>query len=101
MKLSKEEITNTICASVSTLTQDWSLDIAVVPETQLVQELGFSSMEFIDLLATLETRFQRKFPYEQLMTTDEGGYRQELTVSELSMFVYDNFDVARAPHGAV
>lgn len=101
MKPPLNEITELVIKSVNGITQSWNLDVTTVPKTKLIDELGFSSMEFIDLLATLEARLQQKLQYERLLMTDQGTYRQELTIEELSNFIYENFDQVRPTAGAV
>ena len=54
MKPSQQEITETVCKIVKRITEDWNLDAAIVPETRLIAELGFTSIDVIDLLASLE-----------------------------------------------
>jgi acyl carrier protein len=95
------EIIEMAISSVNDITRSWSLDVTTLPETKLVDELGFSSMEFIDLLATLETRLQQKLQYERLIMTDQGTYRQELTVKELCTFIHETFDQTRPAPGPV
>ncbi len=95
MKPQLHEITELILSSVMLITQGWHLEVVATLDTKLIDELGFSSLEFIDLLSTLETRLQHKVPYDRLMIHEDGSYRQELTIKELAAFVEENYDVPR------
>lgn len=98
---SEQEISGTICDIVSNIIKDWGLDAEINAETLLIQDLGFTSMDTIDLIATLETRYQRKLPYEALVTNEDGSYRSELAIKELGEFVHLNFNNARPESLAV
>ena len=98
---SEQEIIGTICGIVKNIMKDWGLDAEVDDGTLLIQDLGFTSMGIIDLIATLETRYQRKLPYESLVTFADGSYRSELAVKDLAEFIQKNFDVARPDSIAV
>jgi acyl carrier protein len=91
----EQEIIATIREIVKNIMQDWGLDAEVGTGTLLIKDLGFTSMDIIDLIATLETRYQRKLPYETLVTSADGSYRNELAVKELAEFIRQNFDVTR------
>ena len=88
MKPTPEQIAETIVTTIVNVTQDWSLSANVGPETRLVAELGFTSMDVIDLFAMLDMAFQVKLPFEQFVIAGASGeYRQEMTVAELAAFV--------------
>jgi acyl carrier protein len=101
MKPSHETILGTISSVVAGITRDWGVDSEPTATTRLNGDLGFTSMDVIDLFATLEVKFQRKLPYEAFITVEGGGYRSELTLGELADFVNDNFDNTRPDPTAV
>ena len=96
-----QEIFDTICTIVREITEEWNVEADIAGDTRLIAELGFTSMDVIDLLASLETKLGRKLPYEKLVVLEDGGYRQELTVADLTDFVYHNLEVTRDLPGAV
>ena len=69
--------------------------VQVYPHTKLVEDGQLSSLDFIELLARLEMHFRRRLPFDALMITSCGQYRQELTIQELTTFVYEMFDKQR------
>lgn len=101
MKPSQEQTVDIVCGVVSNVIEDWGLDATLSPETCLVSELGFTSMDMIDVVSTLETQLRRKLPYEELVMLPEGGYREDISIGELATFVYDNYDVTRTEAGAI
>src|SRR5262249_37879454 len=100
MKPTREEISERTCRIVQQIVDDWGLEASPVNDTRLIADLGFTSMDIIDLLASIETQLGRKLPYERLIVIEGGGYRQELTVADLVAFIDENYDISRAAPGA-
>ena len=97
MKPDRAQITETVIATVTNITQDWNLSADVRPETRLISELGFTSMDAIDLFAMLDIAFHSKLPFEQFAVVGANGeYRQEFTVAEVAEFVDTHFDAPRS-----
>jgi acyl carrier protein len=101
MKPTHDAIVATVSTVIGNIIKDWGLDAELGPATRLNADLGFTSMDVIDLFATLEITFQRKMPYESFITAEGGGYRSELTIGELSDFIDRNFDVRRTEPSAI
>lgn len=97
----KAELTNMINGIVNQIVADWGMEATVHNDVRLIGDLGFTSMDVIDLLASIETQLRRKLPYERLVVLTGGGYRQELTVEEIVAFVQANYEASRAAPGAV
>ncbi|MBP6716523.1 MAG: acyl carrier protein [Acidobacteria bacterium] len=93
----RTQITDTVIATVTNITQDWSLSADVRPDTRLISELGFTSMDAIDLFAMLDIAFQSKLPFEQFAVVGANGeYRQEFTIADVAEFVDTHFETPRA-----
>ena len=101
MKPSLPEIEQTIAAAVAEAIRDWGVDVELEPSTRLIADVGFTSMDTIDLFARLDVLFQRKFPYEPFITAEGGGYRSEITIGELAAFIDQSFDTPRAESPAL
>jgi acyl carrier protein len=95
------EIDATVTDVVRGITKDWGIAANFVRDTRLAADLGFTSMDTIDLFATLEMRFKRKFPYESFIVVEGGGYRPDLSIGELADFVHAHFDTGRPDPSAV
>jgi acyl carrier protein len=73
-------------------TAAWDLDDEPIEDTTtLIADLGFSSVDLIHLMASIEMHFHRKFPYDEIIMKD-GQYVDDITVLELMDFVSRNID---------
>jgi len=96
-----DEIHAQVASTVADIIRDWSLDVALTPETRLSADLGFTSMDLIDLCASLDIRFMRKFPYESFFAAEGGGYRPDMSLGDLAAFLQEHFDTGRQDLSAV
>jgi acyl carrier protein len=64
-------------------------DVSV--QTMLRQDLEFSSMDIIHLLASIDMHFNCKLRYDRLFQQN-GGFTPDFSVSDVANFVYINFD---------
>ena len=67
--------------------------------TRLIADLGFASVDFIQLIVELESHFQRKFGFHDLIMPD-GKYVDDLTVSELVSFIQSRLECSILPRPA-
>jgi acyl carrier protein len=67
---------------------DWSLDgVAVTPETRLVADLEFASVDVIHLAVAIEEHFKRpRLGFQELLMKD-GRYVDDVTVAQIIDFV--------------
>ena len=94
MKPTAQEIESSVMEIVKEMTEDWDLEMDdLEPDAGLVEELCFSSVDFLHLLAAVEMKIGRKLSYEELLVQD-GSYRTELTVRQLAQFVDENYEQA-------
>ncbi len=91
MKPDKSQIQNSILDILTEMTGDWDLDEALTPASKLSADLGFSSVDLLELLAALDMRLGRKLRYE-LLLVHEGQFRTDLCVADLAGFVSENYD---------
>ena len=71
------------------LTADWDNDYGgeIGPETSLIGELAFESIDVVELVVSIEGRFQRRdLPFEKLLMHD-GRYVDDLTVGQVVDFL--------------
>jgi acyl carrier protein len=81
------------------LTADWDTDYAgeIGPETLLIDDLAFESIDVVQLVVSLEGRFQRRdLPFEKLLMND-GRYVDDMSVRQLVDFLDAN--LTGATHG--
>jgi acyl carrier protein len=67
--------------------EDWGLDIEITPETSLVGDLEFDSIDVIQFVVAMENAFQsRKIGFQDLLM-QEGRYVDDLTVAQIEAFL--------------
>ncbi len=70
-------------------TQDWDNepDAAINGDSKLLADLGFESIDIIQLTVALEETFGlRKTPFDQLLMQD-GRYVDDLTIRQIAQFL--------------
>jgi|ERR1041385_368415 acyl carrier protein len=84
----RSEITQLLQETINT----WNLgEESIHDDTRLIGDLGFASVDLIHLMASIEMRFHRKFPYDEIIIRD-GQYVDDITVLELINFVSRNLN---------
>lgn len=98
MRPTDEQIQADIKEILGQMISTWGLDDeAIEGGTNLVADLGLSSVDLIHLMASVEMRFHRKLPYDEIIMKD-GQYANDISVDELVAFVSRNIDrPARGP----
>lgn len=74
----------TVTATIETLMQDWDIDEPIRRETRVVADLGFESIDLIQMVAELERAF--RLPGSSLvdMLVSGGRYVDDLSVGEIA-----------------
>lgn len=73
-----------VIATIESIVQDWDLDQPVNADTRLVADLGFESIDLIQMAAALEQEFGRpNFSFADLLIVD-GRYVDDLTVGRIA-----------------
>ncbi|MBS0559577.1 MAG: hypothetical protein JSR21_05935 [Proteobacteria bacterium] len=72
-----------VVATIENIIRDWDLDQPVEAGTRLVADLGFESIDLIQMAAALEQEFGRpNFSFADLLIVD-GRYVDDLTVGQI------------------
>lgn len=90
--LSREEIQSRVIAVLEDMTADWELDSTegIEPQTRLMEDLAFESIDVVQLVVAIEKEFDRKgLPFEKLFM-HEGDYVDEILVKEVVDFLMEN-----------
>ena len=83
----RQTILSTVTMTLESLVQDWDLDTSIGPATTLVADLGFESIDLIQMVAALEQEFGRpNLPFAELLIVD-GRYIDDLSVSQIADFL--------------
>lgn len=76
-----------ICAVVSEFVEDWGVDVPITAGTKLVEDLGFDSIDVIQLIVAIESAFKtRNLGFQDLLMQD-GRYVDDLSVGDIVSFL--------------
>ncbi|MFQ5677391.1 MAG: acyl carrier protein [bacterium] len=95
--LTKENILRDVLEILEDLTSDWETEFSekIGPETQLVADLTFESLDVVQLSVALEEHFgRRKLPFQKLVTKPDGSYVDDLKVRDLVDFLHNSLKKA-------
>lgn len=92
MEKTKTEIREEIKEVLEEMIEMYDLPTTeITDELLLIETLGFSSVDIMHFLASIDMRFERHLPYDKIMLKN-GEYVSDLSFGEIVDFVYDNFD---------
>lgn len=80
------------------ITQDWDTELSgkIGPDTSLMYDLTFESIDVVMLIVAIEDRFKKSgLPFDELLMTD-GRYVDDLHVSEVVGFLDKHLNNGRA-----
>lgn len=77
-----------VIATVRDLTQDWGIELEapMQADTLLAAELGFASVDIIQLCVALEQHYDRRFGFQELLMSN-GSYVGDVSLGEFARFV--------------
>lgn len=90
--LTTDEIQVKVIAVLKDMTMDWDIDFSdgIQSETRLIDDLGFESIDIVQLVVSIEQAFGRKgLPFEKLFMQD-GDYVDEIQVQDIVNFLHHN-----------
>lgn len=84
----KEDIFATITGILNTMLEDMGIEEEIDGNSKIVEDLGFSSVDSLHIMASIDIELEKKLPYEKLVLRG-GQYVSDLTVQELVDFVFE------------
>ena len=87
---------NQVIEVVRTLVQDWGREEPITVSTQIVADLGFESIDIIQLLAALEERLQRRNLGFSDLIINGGRYVDDLSISQIAQFLSARLGIQRS-----
>lgn len=87
--LENEKILQETIAILSEMTADWDTGFSggIGPQTGIIADLAFESIDVVQLVGAIEERFgKRGLPFEEILIKD-GNYVDEIKVSEIADFL--------------
>lgn len=83
------EIEDALVQILTEMVQDWDVDSEdpISPQTELVADLGFSSIDIIHFTVAVESHFHRpKLGFNELLMVD-GKYVEDLSIAQVAVFL--------------
>ena len=87
---SREEIQIGVVNVLQNMVEEWDLDLPepIGPDTRIIEDLGFESIDLVQLVVSIEEKFGvRGLPYEKVLMKD-GAYVTEIHLSDLVDFLH-------------
>lgn len=83
-----ETVEPKIIEIVQELTEDWDVDLdgGVGPATTMIGDIGFASIDFIQLVVAIEGAYKQKLGFQDLLMQN-GAYVDDLSVRQIATFV--------------
>ena len=85
--MNSDEVLCNVIEVIEEITEDWDMEDPIEKDTRLSADLGFSSVDVVQLFASISSRFQQKFRYDKLIVDENQQYKDELTVGEIADYV--------------
>jgi acyl carrier protein len=92
----RNQVQDDVIRILTEMTKDWDLAFSgpIGPDTRLVGDLAFESIDVVQFVVALEERYRRRdLPFEQLLMRD-GRYVSEIKVSEAVDFLHGRLAAA-------
>ena len=88
MPTDRNTLIKDLIALLEDFTQDWDEgpENGVRADSRLLADLGFESIDIIQLVVAIEEHYGRRFPFDRLLMKD-GRYIDDLSVDQLADFL--------------
>ena len=96
---SRQNIESGVIALLQEMVKDWDLELdePISASTTIINDLGFESIDLVQLVVGVEQTFGvRGLPYEEVLMKD-GAYVTEITVDELVDFLHQHIPAQQNP----
>jgi len=91
-QVNKESVYKDIIGILDKLSEDWEYSEEITPDTYLIDDLGFESIDLVVLGTTIEKLYKEPLPFAQFFV--EVGQREvrDICLGELVDFVFRNLN---------
>ncbi|GAA0764262.1 sulfotransferase [Ideonella azotifigens] len=83
-----ENVEQRVIGVISDLTEDWDVELegGIGPQTTMIGDIGFASIDFIQLVVAIEGAYKTKLGFQDLLMKN-GAYVEDLSVAQIAEFV--------------
>ncbi len=92
----REEILQDVVKILEDMTKDWDMEFSgpIGPETRLIGDLAFESIDVVQFVVAIEEHFKRRdLAFEQLLMED-GRYVSEVKLAAAVDFLHEKLNTA-------
>ena len=88
-KLNKQTVIQDLIEILTDMTSDWDLDFdgSIGPNTALIADLGFESIDVVQFVVAIEERYQRRDLAFETFLMEDGRYVDEIIVEDTAEFL--------------
>ena len=94
--MDKEKILEDVLKIIRDMTRDFDTDFSggLGPQTHIEKDLGFESIDSVELIISLETHYQRRdLPFQELVMR-EGRYH-DFTIQDIADFLFKHLTTTK------
>jgi len=88
MNSSREQILQYVLHVLEELRSDWDLAVALGPQSRLVADLLFESLDLVVLGTSIQEHYQAQIPFAEFLAAIGQRAEPDATVGELVEFVH-------------
>jgi acyl carrier protein len=96
MNPSREQILGYVLHVLEELRSDWDLSVAIGPDSRLVGDLSFESLDLVVLGTAIQDHYQIQIPFAEFLAEIGQREQRDLLVRELVDFVYRHLSLRAA-----
>lgn len=85
--LTVQSITERLHETLADFIADWGLDVEISPQTRLVEDLEFDSIDVIQFVVAMESAFQNRSLGFQNLLMQDGRYVDDLSLAQIEAFL--------------
>ena len=96
MNPSREQILSYVLHVLEELRSDWDYSVPIGPQSRLVADLTFESLDLVVLGTSIQEHFQAQIPFAMFLAEIGQRAKRDATVEELVEFVYRQLSLMKS-----
>ena len=99
MSIAREQVKAEVLNLLSAASDDWEYSGTITPETGLLGDLGFESLELVILGVSIQEHFKRTMPFPEYLAGLGEQQAKDVYVGDLIEFTYQHVAQADGAEG--
>ncbi len=88
MNISYEQVLSDVLSLLDELGNDWEYDGTVTPETGLLTDMGFESLELVVLGVAIQEQYKQTIPFPEFLAALGERKADDIFVKDLVLFIH-------------